>query len=207
MKALSTSEEQVMAALWACGKPATRRQIAAKLPPDCVWADSTLLNFLLRLEAKGYVRPEKQGNKNIYTPLVRRVTYCGAVSAAHLQTLYGGDLRSMVAALSDTGRITNAEMERLARWLDTAWPKARNTITIGVYLKSRKFSLFLQTQRDFALKTLESTKDPAALCLKSRLCLRNIRHFLCFQIHLKKTAPCFYGAVQYNRTDTLLIIE
>ncbi len=25
----------------------------------------------------------------------------------------------MVAALSDTGRITNAEMERLARWLDT----------------------------------------------------------------------------------------
>lgn len=106
MKALSTSEEQVMAALWACGKPATRRQIAAKLPPDCVWADSTLLNFLLRLEAKGYVRPEKQGNKNIYTPLVRRVTYCG-------------DLRSMVAALSDTGRITNAEMERLARWLDT----------------------------------------------------------------------------------------
>ena len=115
MKALSTSEEQVMAALWACGKPATRRQIAAKLPPDCVWADSTLLNFLLRLEAKGYVRPEKEGNKNIYTPLVRRVTYCGAVSAIHLQTLYGGDLRSMVAALSDTGRSTNAEMERLAR--------------------------------------------------------------------------------------------
>ena len=26
---------------------------------------------------------------------------------------------------------------------------------------------------------------PAALCLKSCLCLRNIRHFLCFQIHLK----------------------
>ena len=148
MKALSTSEEQVMAALWACGKPATRRQIAAKLPPDCVWADSTLLNFLLRLEAKGYVRPEKQGNKNIYTPLVRRVTYCGAVSAAHLQTLYGGDLRSMVAALSDTGRITNAEMERLARWLDTRVLKARNTITID-------------RQK-------------------------------------RKTAPCFYGVVQYN---------
>ena len=106
MKALSISEEQVMAALWACGKPATRRQIAAKLPLDCVWADSTLLNFLLRLEAKGYVRPEKQGNKNIYTPLVRRVTYCGAVSAAHLQTLYGGDLRSMVAAVSGKRRPT-----------------------------------------------------------------------------------------------------
>ena len=117
MKALSTSEEQVMAALWACGKPATRRQIAAKLPPDCVWADSTLLNFLLRLEAKGYVRPEKQGNKNLYTPLVRRLTYCGAVSSVHLQTLYGGDLRRMVRALADTGRLTYADTERLLRWL------------------------------------------------------------------------------------------
>ena len=27
---------------------------------------------------------------------------------------------------------------------------------------------------------------PAALCLTSCLCLRNIRHFLCFQIHLRQ---------------------
>ena len=40
-----------------------------------------------------------------------------------------------------------------------------------VYLKSRNYRLFLQAQ--------------AALCLTSCLCLRNIRHFLCFQIHLK----------------------
>ncbi|MFZ2534332.1 MAG: BlaI/MecI/CopY family transcriptional regulator [Gemmiger qucibialis] len=130
MKALSTSEEQVMAALWACGKPATRRQIAAKLPPDCVWADSTLLNFLLRLEAKGYVRPEKQGNKNIYTPLVRRVTYCGAVSAAHLQTLYVGTC----AAWWRRYRIPDASpMLRWSVWpagWTPAWLKARNTITI-----------------------------------------------------------------------------
>lgn len=118
MNHLSPSEEQVMTALWDCGKPATRRQIAAHLPADCVWADSTLLNFLLRLENKGYLRPKKQGNRNIYTPLVRRVTYCGAVSAAHLRTLYGGDPRRMMEALADTGRITNAELERLARWLD-----------------------------------------------------------------------------------------
>ena len=34
MKALSTSEEQVMAALWACGKPATRRESAGQTPPS-----------------------------------------------------------------------------------------------------------------------------------------------------------------------------
>lgn len=118
METLSHSEEQVMTALWDCGKPAARRDIAARLPRDCTWADSTLLNFLLRLEAKGFVRPHKQGNKNIYTPLVRRVTYCGAVSAQHLNRLYGGDLRAMLGALADTGRVSFADMERLARYLD-----------------------------------------------------------------------------------------
>ena len=72
MEQLSRSEEQVMVALWACEQAATRRQIAANLPAECRWADSTLLNFLLRLEKKHFVRTEKQGNKNLYTPLVRR---------------------------------------------------------------------------------------------------------------------------------------
>ena len=104
MEQLSRSEEQVMVALWACEQAATRRQIAANLPAECHWADSTLLNFLLRLEKKHFVRTEKQGNKNLYTPLVRRLTYCGA-------------LRRMVRALADTGRLTYADTERLLRWL------------------------------------------------------------------------------------------
>ena len=119
METLSHSEEIVMSALWACGAPASRRQIAAQLPESCRWADTTLLNFLLRLERKGFVRHQRQGNKNVYTPLVRRQTYCGAVSAAHLQRLYGGDACAMLGALADTGRISYAAMERLARYLDT----------------------------------------------------------------------------------------
>ena len=75
MEQLSRSEEQVMAALWACNRAATRREIAAHLPPECRWADSTLLNFLLRLEKKSFVHTEKQGTTNLYTPLVRRLTY------------------------------------------------------------------------------------------------------------------------------------
>lgn len=117
MERLSRSEEQVMAALWDCGGAATRREIATRLPHEIHWADSTLLNFLLRLEKKRFVRAEKQANRNLYSPLVRRVTYCGAVSSEHLQTLYGGDLRKFVGALADTGRLTYADTERLLRWL------------------------------------------------------------------------------------------
>lgn len=35
MEQLSRSEEQVMAALWACSRAATRREIAAQLPSTC----------------------------------------------------------------------------------------------------------------------------------------------------------------------------
>ena len=117
MQTLSHSEEQVMAALWACQAPATRREIAAHLPAECRWADSTLLNFLLRLEKKSFVRCEKDKNKNLYYPLVSHTTYCAAVSQQHLQTLYGGDLRAMVRVLADTGRISYADVERLLRFL------------------------------------------------------------------------------------------
>lgn len=118
MQTLPISEERVMCALWNCGKAATRREIGAKLPAVCEWADSTLLNFLMRLEKKGFVRSERQGNRNVYTPLVRRETYCGAATAEHLEALYGGDLRALVEALADTGRLSYAKMEALARWLD-----------------------------------------------------------------------------------------
>ncbi len=59
------SEEQVMAALWAC-EP--RRHPARRSPrtcrPQCRWADSTLLNFLLRLEKRSSSAPKSRGNKN-----------------------------------------------------------------------------------------------------------------------------------------------
>ena len=115
---LPPSEEAFMAALWACPSPAARRQIADRLPAGCGWADSTLLNFLARLEEKGFVKSEKQGNKNVYTPLVRRADYCALATAAHLDRLYGGDVQALVRTLADAGRLSFAAMESLARWLD-----------------------------------------------------------------------------------------
>ena len=81
MEQLSRSEEQVMAALWACSRAATRREIASHLPPECRWADSTLLNFLLRLEKKNFVRTEKQGAAGPPPDLLRRGQPCASTDA------------------------------------------------------------------------------------------------------------------------------
>ena len=60
LKPLSAAEEQVLLALWDCPAPATRRDISEKLTATG-WAPATVLNFLYRLEEKGWVKGGKAG--------------------------------------------------------------------------------------------------------------------------------------------------
>ena len=57
---------------------------------------------------------------------------------------------------------------------------------LKVCLESRAFSLFqISLRGDLKKSKISSISTNAAgFCLTSCLCLRNIRHFLCFQIHL-----------------------
>ena len=60
-------------------------------------------------------------------------------------------------------------------------------ISLRGYLKKSKISSISTNAAGFCVKnSWNPQRIPAALCLKSCLCLRNIRHFLCFQIYLKK---------------------
>ena len=63
LKPLSAAEEQVLLALWDCPAPATRRDISEKLTATG-WAPATVLNFLYRLEEKGWVKGGKAGSQN-----------------------------------------------------------------------------------------------------------------------------------------------
>ena len=114
---LGVVETKFAELVWA-NAPISSGDLVKLCAKELEWKKSTCYTVLKKLEAKGFVRTEKQGNRNLYTPLVRRVTYCGAVTAAQLATLYGGDIRRLVEALADTGRLSNGKMEQLARWLD-----------------------------------------------------------------------------------------
>ena len=74
VKPLSAAEEQVMLAVWACRAPVTRRDIDEKLRAKG-WAPATVLNFLYRLEEKGWVKSGKDGNRNTYTPAITQRAY------------------------------------------------------------------------------------------------------------------------------------
>ena len=98
---LSPAEEQVLLAVWACRPPATRRDIGEKLAAKG-WAPATVLNFLYRLEKKGWVKSGKDQNRNTYTPTVTRRAYGVAAMRERLDTVFGGDLAEAVRALVST---------------------------------------------------------------------------------------------------------
>ena len=117
VKPLSAAEEQVMLAVWACRAPVTRRDIDAKLRAKG-WAPATVLNFLYRLEEKGWVKTTKQGNCNVYRPLVTRRAYEVSCMRQRLDTLFGGDLAAAVHALVSESGCSQSELERAMQVLE-----------------------------------------------------------------------------------------
>lgn len=117
LRPLSAAEEQVLLALWDCPAPATRRDISDRLA-DRGWAPATVLNFLYRLESKGWVRGGKAGSQNTYAPAVTRRAYCVAAMRQRLDTLFGGDLTEAVRALVSESGASQSQLEQVIRMLE-----------------------------------------------------------------------------------------
>ncbi len=100
LKPLSAAEEQVLLALWDCPAPAT------------------VLNFLYRLEEKGWVKGGKAGSQNTYLPTVTRRAYCVAAMRQRMDTLFGGSLPEAVRALASESGASQSQLEQAIRVLE-----------------------------------------------------------------------------------------
>lgn len=113
---LPDAELEVMQALWAVEDyPAHTADIAARLNKD--WKAPTLLKLLSRLEERGFLRGEKAGRANLYTPLVAREDYLAAESRSFLARLHRGSLSSLVAALYPDMKLSQEDVDALERIL------------------------------------------------------------------------------------------
>ncbi len=110
LKNLSPAEERVLLAVWAARLPITRAEIARHLPQN-EWADATLLNFLYRLVAKGWLTQGKTGNKNTYAPTVTRRAYGVYIMRERLDTVFGGDAALAIHALISESSPSIAALE------------------------------------------------------------------------------------------------
>lgn len=117
IRRLPDAELEVMNAVWDCEAPVARTDIEAVLGKERPMAPTTILTLLTRLTEKGFLRAEKQGRANCYTPLIPRHDYLAAQSRRFVEKLCGGSMSAFAAALCDSG-LSRAEIEELRALLE-----------------------------------------------------------------------------------------
>lgn len=117
IRRLPDSELELMQIIWELEPPLSRQNIEERLPPDRPLAPTTVLTFLDRLREKGFLRAEKRGKTNYYTPLVSRREYLARESRGVLDRLFGGSVSAFATALVDGG-VSREEIQRLRELLE-----------------------------------------------------------------------------------------
>lgn len=123
MRRLPESELEIMMIIWRYDRPVNRMEIEERLEKDV--AAPTILSFLNRLEAKGFVSVEKIGKINWYTPLVKEEEYLQKESRNILQKMYQNSLKNFVTALYDGDGMSSQDIEDLRTFLEEKSPDTR----------------------------------------------------------------------------------
>ena len=116
---LSRRERQIIDILYTQGR-GTAAEVQAALPDPPSY--SAVRAMLRILEEKGHVRHEQDGPRYVYLPTVARDNAQRSAMRHMLQTFFDGSAEQAISALLDdsTARFSPAELDRLARMIDTA---------------------------------------------------------------------------------------
>ena len=114
---LPDGELEIMQIVWKNAPPVSRSVIEQALSERRKLAPSTILTFLSRLCARGFLGVTHEGRTNYYTPLVSQKDYLVGESRRLLDRLYGGSLSAFAVSLSDSG-VTKEELAELRALLE-----------------------------------------------------------------------------------------
>ena len=115
-KKLSDAELDVMLAVWQNRPPVLRSDLEEQLKSHN-WADTTVLTLLSKLVEKGYLSLERQGRRNLYTPLVSERDYRRWANRSFLGKMYQSSLRRMVASLVERSDLTDRDLQELEEFI------------------------------------------------------------------------------------------
>ncbi len=114
---LPDGELEIMQIVWAHEPPVSRSVIEEMLRRTRPLAPSTILTFLSRLCARGFLSVTHEGRTNLYSPLISQRDYLAGESRRMLDLLYGGSLSAFAVSLSDSG-VTKEELDELRALLE-----------------------------------------------------------------------------------------
>jgi BlaI family penicillinase repressor len=115
---LSEAEQEVLKTLWEMG-PGTVREVCEALNRDGrrrVY--TTVLTFLARLEAKGYVASDKQDVAHVFSPIVSREALLSQRLTRLVDEVCEGTATPVVQALVKGKHLSSDDIAQLRRLLD-----------------------------------------------------------------------------------------
>ena len=117
MKKISESELDIMLAIWET-EGSVGSSYVAEAMKEKDWALTTILNFLSRLVEKGFLKLEKNGRNNIYTPLVKEEDYMKYNNKGFLEKFYNNSIKNLIAGFYDNEVIDDEDLEELRKFID-----------------------------------------------------------------------------------------
>ena len=118
MKKLPESELEIMLCIWRSGLAQVTSAYVGERLAEKGWADTTVLNFLTRLTDKGFLKREKQGKINLYTPLIQEEAYLRRESRHFLDKLYGNSAKNMLAAMYQEKVISDMDLAEIKAFIE-----------------------------------------------------------------------------------------
>ena len=109
---LTEAEWTVMECLWE-KSPRTGRETVAWLDQKMGWTRSTTLTMLRRLEAKGAVAGDTEGELKTFRPLIAREEVAVRETESLLDRAYKGSLSLLVSSLTKKQSLPQKEIDEL----------------------------------------------------------------------------------------------
>lgn len=114
---LPESELDIMIVLWKQKNDMSRSEIEKIVNQKKTLAPTTILTLLSRLEKKGFVSVNRDGNLNKYRWLVSQTEYQQKEGKGMLEKLYGNSVKNYVAALYQGREIDDEDLKELEGFL------------------------------------------------------------------------------------------
>lgn len=114
---LPESELDLMIVLWKQKNDMSRSEIEKIVNQKKTLAPTTILTLLSRLEKKGFVSVNRDGNLNKYRWLVSQTEYQQKEGKGMLEKLYGNSVKNFVAALYQGRELDDEDLKELEGFL------------------------------------------------------------------------------------------
>ncbi len=112
-KTLSEAEWNIMEAVWDAEAPVSVREVVQKLYPKGEKAYTTVQTFMNILVNKGYLKKQKIGMVNFYTPLVPRENAVRKATQTLVSRIFHGSFGALAAYLVHSDALSPEEISEL----------------------------------------------------------------------------------------------